>query len=160
MVAAQAVGWENARAALGRQNRDVQIWRSVLEQMPTWLVEQEARARRFGEHTGVVRVGWLVVDPGNHLIEYRGRVCMVTGRQMEIVHTLAEARLRGHRRVAGTVLAERIWRGFEPAQAHDSLMTTLLLLRRRVPGLLLMSGRARKLGYGLNVDAADEATAS
>lgn len=160
MVAVQAeIGWENARAALGRQNRDVEVWRALLEQMPTWLVEQEARKRRFGEHTGVVRVGWLEVDPGDHRIAYRGRAYMVTGRQMDVVHTLALARARGHRRVAGTVLAQRVWRGFEAAQAHDNLMTTLLLLGRRVPGLLLMSGRSRKLGYGLNVDEADGATA-
>lgn len=159
MMAVQAIGGENARAALGRQNRDVDQWRWMLSQIPTWLVEQEARARRFEEHSGVVRVGWLVVDPGNHRIEYRGRAYMVTGRQMDILHTLAQARLQGHRRVEGFVLAELIWRDFGRDLAHDNLMATVHLLRRRVPGLLLMSGRARKLGYGLAVDPGDEAVA-
>lgn len=148
-------------SASARTEGDLAVWRAQLEAMPTWVIRGALDERRLTVPNPVVRLPGLVVDPVGRRVVWRGQEHFLTGRMMEVVHVLAQARQRGYRRLPTEVVALRVWRGFDRASARTNLRVAVSQqLNKRVPGLVLTPGRRRPgVGYGLAIDEAAEGVA-
>lgn len=135
--------------------------RALLREVPTWALQEEL-ARRDGHAAEIAApsasVRGFFIDPIANLVRWRGDTYEVGGRQAEMLYALALARKRGRRRVPAAWLAVTVFRGFTQETADTNVRQTLHDLGQRFPGLLLMSGN-RRLGYGLNLDDDEEASA-